>query len=335
MAEYTPPPPRDVQLLEGVDAQDQAFVDAMESGRLHHAWLLTGPEGVGKASFAYRAARRLLGAAPNPAFGILGSSPSDHVSRQISARSHPDLLVLEREGEDGKARKGIPVDDARKLPEFFSKAPGSAPYRVAIIDAADDLNINAANAVLKTLEEPPPKGVLLLVSHSPGRLLATIRSRCRTLAFRALPEDSAAAIVGRQTELNSHEAGRLAKMAQGAPGLALRLAARDALKADDQAHEILRSLQSPDEAALLHIADSFRGADGMAKFELLFDRMADQIRNMAVNQALSGHGVALDRWAQAWEMIVALPVQVEAVNLDRADAFWTAMRELRAATRAA
>jgi DNA polymerase-3 subunit delta' len=99
------------------------------------------------------------------------------------ARAHPDLLVLERESPDGKPRRVIPVDEARALPEFFSKSPATAAYRVAIIDAADDLNVNAANAVLKTLEEPPPRGVLFLVSHAPGGLLPTIRSRCRRLAF--------------------------------------------------------------------------------------------------------------------------------------------------------
>src|SRR5690606_40139694 len=118
------------------------------------------------------------------------------------ARSHPDLLVLEREGEDGKPRKVIPVDEARRLPEFFAKAPAAAPYRVAIIDAADDLNVNAANAVLKTLEEPPPRGGLFLVSHQPGKLLPTIRSRCRSLAFKPLPEEAVASFARRYAEAN-------------------------------------------------------------------------------------------------------------------------------------
>ena len=121
------PHPRETFMLDGVEAADAAFVESLDRDRLHHAWLLTGPEGAGKASFAYRAARRLLGARPDPAYGLLGSSPDDPVSRQVAARSHPDLMVLERVGEDGKPRKVIPVDEARRLPEFFSKAPGSAP----------------------------------------------------------------------------------------------------------------------------------------------------------------------------------------------------------------
>ena len=143
--------------LDGVESQAQAFEAGLAADRLHHAWLLAGPQGLGKAGFAFRAARRLLGAAPDPAAGPLGSAQGDRVNRLVSARSHPDLLVLQREVEDGKPRRNIPVDEARLLPEFFSKAPAIACWRVALIDAADDLNVNAANAVLKTLEEPPAR----------------------------------------------------------------------------------------------------------------------------------------------------------------------------------
>src|SRR5690606_38092655 len=112
-------------------AAEAAFLDAFDKGRLHHAWLLCGPEGSGKATFANRAARRLLGAAPDPSRGPLGASPDDPVARLVTAQSHPDLLVLERAVEGGKARKSISVDQARDLPEFFSKSPSHARYRVA------------------------------------------------------------------------------------------------------------------------------------------------------------------------------------------------------------
>lgn len=326
--------PRDVYDAQGLEGPETAFLEALSRGRLHHAWLLTGPEGVGKATFAYRAARRLLGAAPDLAHGLLGSKVDDPVSRQVAARSHPDLMVLERETDDGKARKSIPVDEARRLPEFFSQTPASAPYRVAIIDAVDDLNVNAANAVLKTLEEPPERGVLLLVSHSPGRLLATIRSRCRRLAFPALAEDQVAAILEERADLNAEDALRLARMAHGAPGLALRLASVGALEVDAAAHEILRQLPRTDDAALLALADKFRGAEGQERFELLFSRLAEQVHEMATRQALAGEEGGLDRWAQAWEVLSRLPGEAEALNLDRADAFFTAMRELRAAAAA-
>jgi DNA polymerase-3 subunit delta' len=326
--------PRDTFGYEGGEAVERAFVEALARGRLHHAWLLTGPEGVGKATFAYRAARRLLGARPDERFGLLGSSPDDPVSRQMSSRSHPDLMVLERQGEDGKTRKNISVDDARRLPEFFAKAPASAPFRVAIIDAADDMNINAANALLKTLEEPPARGVLFLVSHAPGGLIATIRSRCRRLAFPAWEEARVQAFVEARTGLGAEEALRLTRMARGAPGRAVALAEEGALDAERLAQEILRQLPGADDAALLAVADSFRGGEGQKRFEMLFERLQDEVRAMATAAAEAGASGDTDRWARAWETLSALPRDVEAVNLDRADAFFTAVGRLREATRA-
>lgn len=317
----------------GHEAAEAAFEEARGRGRLHHAWLLTGTEGVGKATFAYRAARRLLGAPPNSAFGVLGASPDHPVSRQIIARSHPDIMVLERFGEDGKPRKTIPVDEARKLGDFFSKSPASAPHRVAIIDAADDLNVNAANAVLKTLEEPPPRGVILLVSHSPGGLLPTIRSRCRRLAFQALPEDQVTNFVSTRTTANAEDAIRLARMSRGAPGKALGLALAGAVAVDDAAKEILQSLPRIDEALALSLADRFRGGEGAAQFNLLLERLAERVHAHTSRLAAEGYG-GLDRWASAWETLQRLPREVEAVNLDRSDAFFTALAELRAAARA-
>lgn len=328
---YEPPHPRDVFALKGQEAAEVAFADAIDRGRLHHAWLLTGPEGVGKATFAYRAARRLMGA--RPLGEGIGSDPNDPVSRQISARSHPDLMVLERIGEDGKPRKVIPVEEARRLPEFFAKAPASAPYRVAIIDAADDLNVNAANALLKTLEEPQGRGVLFLISHSPGKLLPTIRSRCRRLSMTAGSEGAAVDMLEQAGAAQGENALRLARMAKGAPGMALQLAANGALAADDAAREILMSLPRADEASLLALADTFRGSDGMQRFRAVIDRMAERIHIFTAREAAEGRGLGLDGWAAAWEKLTVLADRVEAVNLDRADAFFSAVRDLRSAAK--
>jgi DNA polymerase-3 subunit delta' len=333
MAELEVPHPREVFDLQAHEAAELAFEDARGRGRLHHAWLLTGPEGIGKATFAYRAARRLLGAPADREYGVLGADPAHPVSRQVIGRAHPDLLVLERAGEDGKPRKTIPVDDARKLSEFFSKSPASAPHRVAIVDAADDLNVNAANALLKTLEEPPPKGVLLMVSHSPGRLLSTIRSRCRRLAFAPPGEAAAAAFVRARADVDEEAALRLARMSGGAPGRALALAAAQALALDDAARELLAGLPRIDEAMALSLADRFKGGEGQAQFNLLFDRLAERVRAMVVDRATQGMG-ALDRWAQAWETLQRLPREVEGLNLDRTDALFAALTELRQAARA-
>ncbi|HEY5107323.1 MAG TPA: DNA polymerase III subunit delta' [Caulobacteraceae bacterium] len=323
------PHPRESFDYHGGEAAEQAFLDAQARERLHHAWLLVGPEGVGKATFAYRAARRLLGAAPEPALGLLGARPGDPVCRQIIARAHPDLLVLQRDTEDGKVRKGISVDDARGLPEFFGKSPASAPYRVAIIDAADDLNPSAANAALKILEEPPDRGVLFLVSHAPGGLLATLRSRCRRLRFDPPAEAAAAAWVAAHAEVDIEVATRLARMADCAPGRAWRLGAAGALEADEAARELLRGLPKVDEAQMLTIADSFRGATGAARFSLFFERLAAQVAAIADSQVMSGEGTWSERWAKTWTLLVDLPRQAELLNLDRTDAFYTALSTLR------
>ncbi|MEI7932464.1 MAG: DNA polymerase III subunit delta' [Alphaproteobacteria bacterium] len=319
--------PRKTFGLQGAEAAQEAFETALSRGRLHHAWLLTGPEGVGKATFAYRAARRLLGARDQ-------DSEQDPVARLVIARSHPDLMVLDLEAPDGKPRRNIPVDEARLLPEFFSKAPAMAPFRVAIIDTADDLNVNAANAVLKTLEEPPERGVLFLISNSPGKLLPTVRSRCRRLAFAPWSEDDIAAFLVGRDAANDHDAALLAGMAHGGPGRALSLAGQGAIEMDRTAHEILRALPDRDEGMMLALAEGFRGGEGAMRFNLLFERLADQVHAMSRRSAMAGETAGLDRWAAAWEQLIRAPREAEGINLDRADVFWTTLDQLRQAARA-
>lgn len=326
-----PSHPRETFDWAGDEAHERAFLEALERGRLHHAWLVVGPEGVGKATFAYRAARRLLGARREPSLGPLGSAPEDPVSRQVLGRAHPDLLVIQLDPEDGRSRRDIPADEARALPEFFAKSPASAPYRVAIIDTADDLNTFGANAVLKTLEEPPERGVLFLVSHAPGGLLATIRSRCRRLRVNVPEPVRAARWVAARTEVAAPDAERLLAMARGAPGGAWRLAAQGALEADRLAHDLLATLPALDERAMLAIADGFRGPAGLAKFQLFFNRLTDQVHIMATRRAAEGErGLVLDRWAEIWDELVAAPLDAEAINLDRADLFFTTLSRLKA-----
>ena len=328
------PHPREAFDLQGHEAAERAFEDARARGRLHHAWLLTGPEGVGKATFAYRAARRLLGAPADAAHGLLGAGPDHPVSRQIIAEAHPDLFVLERLGEEGKVRKVIPVEEVRGLPEFFSKSPASAPHRVAIVDAVDVLNDYGANALLKILEEPPARGVLLLVCHSPGRVIATIRSRCRRLPFVPLDLEETARFVREREEVTHEEALRLAKMAGGAPGRAWMLAQQNAIALDDAARALLAELPALDESLALSLADRFRGAEGQAQFNLLMDRLAERVHELTAGRAGQGIG-GLARWAEAWETLQRLPREAEALNLDRTDALFSALQELRLAARAA
>ena len=315
--------PRDRFDLIPDAAAEASFVDALDKGRLHHAWLLCGVEGAGKATFAYRAARRLLGAAPDPSRGLLGTRPDDPVAQLVTARSHPDLLVLERAVEGGKTKKSISVDQARDLPEFFSKSPSQARHRVAIIDAADDLNLNAANALLKVLEEPPERGVLFLVTHAPGRLLSTLRSRCRRLAFPVWPLHALEELVRNQTGVSSGEAARIAGMAGGSPGQALALASGATLEADQLAQAWVAA-STVDRAEAMAVADRFRGAEGQERFETLMDRLIAAVKVRALEEGRSGA-----RWAELWSRLSELPDRTAAINLDRGDVLASALADLQ------
>jgi DNA polymerase-3 subunit delta' len=196
------PHPRQTLSLYGHAEAEQAFLEAYRASRMPHAWLIGGPRGVGKATLAYRMARFVF-AHPSPTTPSVRNAahltlPVDHpVVRRIAAQGHPDLLALERVADEkGKVPMFIPVDMVRKTIGFFGSTAGEGGWRVCIVDSADEMNAAGANALLKILEEPPAKSLLLVVSHAPGRLLPTIRSRCRRLALRALsPDDVARAAV--------------------------------------------------------------------------------------------------------------------------------------------
>lgn len=313
--------PRETYHALADERPEAAFMDALSRGRMHHAWMLTGPEGLGKATFAYRAARRLLGAAPDRSRGLMGSDPADRVCRLIEQDAHPDLLVLERQTEGAKTKRNISVEEARALPEFFAKSPSMARHRVAIIDAADDLNINSANALLKTLEEPPERGVLLLVTHQPARLLGTIRSRCRRLAFQPWPDEDVSRFVRQQTDLEVLESDALARMARGSPGQALALAGQNALEMDATARSLV-SGDAPDDAELLAFADKLRGNEGQARLALMFARLAEAVHERAEQGAP-------ECWAPLWDRLNQMPGEAAALNLDRADVLFSTVAEIR------
>ncbi|HEX4741703.1 MAG TPA: DNA polymerase III subunit delta' [Caulobacteraceae bacterium] len=321
------PHPRETFEWIGPAAPEDAFADALDRGRLHHAWLVTGPSGVGKATFAYRAARRLLGAPPDDQWGRLGASADDPVSRRIAVRAAPDLLVLQTQPEDGKTRRFIPAEEAREVAGFFSKSPAAAPFRVAIIDSADDLNTHAANAVLKILEEPPSRGVIFLLSSSPGGLLATIRSRCRRLAISPPPRPQAVQWLTERAGTSADQAEILLDMARGAPGGGWRLAEAGALDADRAAAELLDSIGKPDAGKLQSLADGFRGAAGASRFSLVLDRLADHVRRRAAAEVDPSRAARL---AEAWTALVEAPGRADAINLDRGEVFLNVLSRLRA-----
>jgi DNA polymerase III subunit delta' len=232
-------------VIFGQDRAVEQFLGAWRSGSMHHAWLLAGPRGVGKASFALAAARRVLAEAAGPPITAVGlETPEDHpVGRLVAAESHPDFRLLERlvNEKTGNLARSIKVNQVRELGELFAVTPAFSPWRAVVIDSVDDMEASAANALLKMLEEPPANSLFLLASHVPGRLLPTIRSRCRRLDFQPLDDDAmTSALALELPELNATERANLLPLAGGSVGRALAYASLDLAPLEEQALAILR-----------------------------------------------------------------------------------------------
>ncbi|WP_309611562.1 DNA polymerase III subunit delta' [Sphingomonas sp.] len=229
-------------MIAGQDRAVAQFAEAVASGKLHHAWLLAGPRGVGKACFARAAALRILAEGAGPPVDLAGlDTPADHpVAHLMAAGSHPDFRLLKRELNDkgDKLRRNISVDQVRKLGSLFGSTPFLSPWRAVIIDAADDLEAEGANALLKMLEEPPANCLFLLVAHAPGRLLPTIRSRCRRLDFQPLDDAALASVLRR--ELPDADVARLLPLAEGSAGRALSYAALDLAPVEAELRALMR-----------------------------------------------------------------------------------------------
>lgn len=251
------PHPREARRLVGQAEAEAALLDAMGSGRLHHGWLLAGPRGVGKATLAYRAARALL-ARDRPT--SLDLPADDPVARRIRAGSEPRLAVLRREWDASKERlpEVIGVDAVRSLIARMSLSAADGGRRAVIVDAADEMNPQAANALLKLLEEPPVRTTLFLVAHRPSALLPTIRSRCRVLRLRPLDPAEMAEALGRD------DAEALAALSGGSVGEALRLAEGGGPALYGEVVALLATMPGMDRAAALALAEgaSGRGSEG-------------------------------------------------------------------------
>jgi DNA polymerase-3 subunit delta' len=231
--------------LLGHDEAVAAFREGLDSGRLHHAWLISGPKGIGKALFADKAALRLLAEAAGPALEHGGLDiPDEHpTSRLVQAGSHPDLMRLERQPkeEGGELARNITVDQVRTLQRLFGTTPSMSPWRAVVIDSVDDLERGAANALLKNLEEPPPRSIFLLVSHATERLLPTIRSRCRQLRLSTLDSDAmTSALRAALPGADEGEVASLALLGDGSPGRALAFRGLDIDTLDKALEEIAR-----------------------------------------------------------------------------------------------
>lgn len=237
----------DLGAVIGHEAAKRRFLDALAAGHLHHGWMLRGPRGIGKSRLALQFAAALLSATPNPNLDV---DEDDPVGRLIAAGSHPDLRVIRVPTDDkGKQKTEIPVDSVRELSEFFSLRPAMGGWRVAIIDAADELNRFGANAILKTLEEPPSRAILFLISHGERMLPPTLRSRCRLLPCAPLSEAETVRVL-ELAQMPRARAEDAAAAFPGRPGRALTVQGPEADAAIEAVRTALRQLDRIDASAL-------------------------------------------------------------------------------------
>jgi DNA polymerase III subunit delta' len=316
------PDPRANSVLFGHEAAEGIIAEAIASGRMHHAWLITGPAGIGKATLAYRFARRLL--------GDQRLDPTHPVARRIAARAHADLFTLQRtiSPNTKKLRGEIVVEDVRAAGEFLRLTPAEGGWRVVIVDRADELNRNAANALLKILEEPPGRAVLLLVAASPGRLPPTVRSRCRRLALRPLPEEAMAKLLAKALpDMPEEERMRLASLAEGSPGRMLRLADQEGIAMAALVDEVLAALPELEAVRMHEMADTLARSDqGFSTFfELLRAALSAAVRDVGRGRADAEQGrIAalrpLAEWGDVWHALSRLQDETEAFALDKRQA---------------
>lgn len=318
-----PPHARETTAWFGHAEAERALVEAYRGGRIPHAWLIGGPIGIGKATLAYRMARFVLTHPDPSAPAVQGATTlavdaAHPVARRIAARGHSDLLVLERTvGDSGSLRTVITVDDVRRTIGFFGRTAGEGGWRVCIVDAADELQYpQGSNALLKVLEEPPQRALFLLVSHAPGRLLATIRSRCRHLVLRPLETvdvaRAAATALGRDAD--DADIGTAAAAADGSVGRAVLLLGGAALKVRERVSELLAALPAVDPKALHALGDALGRADPQT-----FTAFVDTVREWLSARLARGSGepARLAQVAQVWDKLNRAAREVEVFNLDR------------------
>ncbi len=342
----TVPPPRANPDLVGHGLAEARLRNAFARGRLAHAWLIAGPRGIGKATLAYRFARYVLAhsssaPAPKPELSLFGApeasaeaaglylAPAHPVFRRVASGGHADLFTAEPgfDEKKGARRTEIVVDDVRGIGEFLALTPAEGGWRVVVVDSADEMNRNAANAILKALEEPPARALLLLVSHNPGALLPTIRSRCQRLALAPLDEGDAARVIGKlMPALSAAEAAELARLAEGSPGRALELASEDGLALQQELGGLLDALPDLDGIALQRFGDKVGKSGAEAAFRIATDILRRRLNGLATGDP--------GRWLEARDRIEERLARVELLNLDRKAAMMDAVFQAAAAARA-
>jgi DNA polymerase-3 subunit delta' len=337
------PHPRETQNLIGHKAAEQALLDSYRSGRMHHAWIIGGEEGIGKATLAYRLARFIFThpdpSAPDVAKAVdLSSDPLAPPARRLASQAHPDLFVLKRGmTKDGRSLMGeISVAESRRLVSFFSTTAGEGGWRIAIVDTADDLNTNAANALLKVLEEPPQRALFLILSTAPKRLLPTIRSRCRTLLLKPLSDEDVVDVLKGLPDLagetDPDELQRVAEASEGSVRRAATLLSEDSLALRDQLTAMLARLPEVDPASVHALAEKVAGREGAAGFDIFLGAVQDWL-HARLTLGAARQDARLAAWAALWEKTARAAREAEIYNLDRRPLVFAIFSDLAAAQR--
>lgn len=338
MDDPVPPPQRErIVGREEVEAQLRAAIDA---GALTNGWLIAGPKGAGKASLAYRIARALLDRKALSAPGELSMPAAARTFRLVASGAHPDLFVAERRYDEKAQRyeSEISVETIRKLTAFLNRTASMGGWRVAIVDAADDMNRNAANALLKALEEPPAKATLLLLAAQPGRLLATIRSRCRRIDLRPVADETVASLLEDEAGLSPADAAALARAAQGRPGYALALAAGEGGEAIAAAEEFLQAAARGGDVS--SVIGRLTGKAADARWEIFLPLMLESVGEAARHRARGEPArPPFERadpamLAEAHAALTSLAARGDGLNLDRGQLVAALARTLHRALQA-
>lgn len=345
--EERPDHPRRTAELRGQAEAEAVLLRAWESGRMPHAWLIAGPRGVGKATLAFRFARFVLGGGAGEV-GLFGDTApaglamdaDSPVFRRVGAGGHADLFTLETGMPDEKGKPTpsvINAYQAARAVAFSHMTPGEGAWKVVVIDCAEDMHSGLAapaNRILKALEEPPGRGLFLLVSHQPGRLLPTIRSRCRKLALRPLAlEDVAAILRARRPALSEDDTSALAKLAQGSAGRALALADAGGLEVHAELSALLDQLPRLDVPAVHAFCERHARSGAEDSYRAVSDLLADRIAEM-VRAGAAERRPGLDRWVRLWEKTVASATRAERLTLDKKQVLLDLFLDLQAAARA-
>jgi DNA polymerase-3 subunit delta' len=339
-AEISVPHPRETSVLSGHRDAETALLTAYKSGRIQHAWLIGGGQGIGKATLAYRMARFVLTHRDPLSAGVqradtLAVDPNGSVARHVASASHGGLLTLERTlNEKGVMRTVISVDQTRETISFFGSTAAVEGWRVCIVDTVDELNTNAANALLKVLEEPPQQSLFLLVSHAPARVLPTILSRCRKLMLRPLATDDVIRATAQAAGIAADDAAltEAAAASEGSVARALTLMGGDSLKLQQRTAAMLAGLPRVDPRELHALGDALGTSDRVAlsAFVDSVDRfVAERLRGANANANLP----RLARLAEVWEKIARAARDTQDYNLERKPLVFSVFSMLADATR--